>query len=376
MAVAVEFVRLARRFSRAVIYRAPDELEVCPACESARLVALGVHQLAAPLAGRRTGLISGCEECGLVFVNPVPSADALAAMYTPQGEWGLARVDEESVSVAASGGEREKGERDKVERDKGTGIAEGAEAVASGTGSATWPRLFDAIRGSVDVTRPPAGSRVLDFGCGRGKFLDVLKPCGWDTFGIEPAMNTAFSSHQRLVAVPKEPTFDLVIAHHVLEHVTNPLELLRQFAAATRMGGHLLVAVPRLDTLPLHRDYRYVLSRVHVTAYTSTCMESLLMRAGWQLVERPHDEVAISGGRRTSARLRMLARRVSGEMKAPAGALRPAEAALRAYYAEAAPRPLLERLGAIRLSARTIESRRRLKRWAGVLKMATQHVAR
>lgn len=284
-----------------------------------------------------------------MFVNPLPSADALASMYGPQGEWGLGRIDDHSAIEAGAG---------------------------PPAGSGTWPRLFDAIRDDLDVTRPPAGARVLDFGCGRGKFLDVLKRCGWETVGIEPAMDAAFSRHQRLTRVPGDPTFDLVIAHHVLEHVTNPLALLRQFAAATRPGGYLFVAVPRLDTLPVHRDYRYVLSRVHVTAYTSTCMEGLLGRAGWQPVEAPHAEVVISGGRRTAARLRIVARRTAAERQVSIGALSPARAALRAYYRQTAPRPMLERLGAVRLSARIVESRRQLKRWAGLLRMASQHVAR
>ena len=343
---APSLLRLARWAGRAVIYRAPQELESCPACESARVVALGLHKLPAAVAGRRTGFVSGCEECGLVFVNPLPPADALAAMYGPQGEWGLARTDEHSAT----------------------------ETGAAPAGSGTWPRLFDAIRDDLDVTRPPAGARVLDFGCGRGKFLDVLKRCAWETFGIEPAMDAAFSRHQRLTTVPAQPTFDLVIAHHVLEHVTNPLALLRQFAAAARPGGHLFVAVPRLDTLPMHRDYRYVLSRVHVTAYTSACMDGLLRRAGWQPVHTPPTEVLISGGRRTSARLRMVARRSDADDRISAGALHPARVALRDYYS-IAPRPALERFGAVRLSARLVEFRRLVKRWAGLVRMASQHVA-
>jgi len=331
-----------------VIYRAPGELETCPACESRQLLTLGVHKLAQAVAGRRTGFVSGCEECGLVFVNPLPSDEALAAMYGPKGEWGLARSDDHSA-VAADAERR--------------------------PGSGTWPRLFDAIRGALDVTRPPSGSRVLDFGCGRGKFLDVLQRCGWETFGIEPALDGAFPRHHRLATLPAEPTFDLVIAHHVLEHVTNPLAILRQLAAATRPGGFLFVAAPRLDTLPLHRDYRYVFSRVHVTAYTSACMESLLARAGWQLVEAPPAEVAISGGRRTTARLRMLGRRVSGRLPTPAKPLASAQTALRAYH-QTVSRPSLERMGAIRLAAGVVEGRRRFKRWAGMLRMASQHVAR
>jgi SAM-dependent methyltransferase len=303
------------------------------------VAALATQKLPAPLDGRRTGLASGCEGCGLVFLNPFPSEDQLAERYGPGGAWAMARPDETLAP---------------------------APDVAPGTG--TWPRVFDAIRDELDVTRPPAGARVLDFGCGRGKFLDVLRSRGWDTFGIEPAMSTAFERHQRLDVIPATPDFDLVIANHVLEHVTDPLTLLRQFAAATRPGGHLLVAVPRLDTLPIHRDRSYVISWIHVTAYTSTCLLGLLQRAGWQAVEAPSDEIAISGGRRTSARLRILARRADATL--PEATLpelsRPLDAARRAlrdYSRQDGSRSLAERIGGARLAARAIETRRQLRKW-------------
>jgi hypothetical protein len=145
----------------------------------------------------------------------------------------------------------------------------------------------------------------------------------------------------------------------VLEHVADPLSLIRRFAAATREGGYLLISVPRFDTLAAHRDYGYVISRVHITAYTSTCLQGLLARAGWKLVEPPQYEVAIAGGRRTTARLRVIARRVTESVPLPVDALEPAISALSAYNLVAAPRSVLERAGAIRLAARAIAAKRR-----------------
>ena len=334
--------RLVRGAGR-LLYRAPRELRQCPACGSPRLDALTTQRLPAPIDGRRTALVSGCEECGLVFVNPLPSDAELTAMYGPQGEWAGGRLDEAEPSAS--------------EHARGRG---------------TWPRIFDPVRDTLDVTQPPPGARVLDFGCGRGKFLDVLQLCGWDTCGIEPAMEVAFERHRRLEAIPTEPTFDLIIANHVLEHVTDPLRLLRSFAAAARPGAALLIGVPRLDTLPIHRDRSYVISRVHVTAYTAPCLLTLLQRSGWEAAEAPRDEIAISGGRRTAARLRVVARRV-GEPTAPSP-VHPLDAARRAlaeYAAQQRHRPLTGRLGGARLTARAIELKRQLRGWArrlGVLR--------
>jgi 2-polyprenyl-3-methyl-5-hydroxy-6-metoxy-1,4-benzoquinol methylase len=331
--------RLARWAGRALIYRAPRERDRCPACESSSLAALAPFRLPAAINGRRTGLVSGCEACGLVFVNPPPSDAELSTMYSHTGEWAQGRV------------------RD-VRQGRVHEETTGEARPQKGPGSGTWPRLFDPIRSELDVTRPPAGARVLDFGCGRGKFLDVLAPCGWETFGIEPALDAAFARHQRLDAVPAEAAFDLIIAHHVLEHVSNPLLLLRQLAAAAKPRAFLLVAGPRLDTLPLHGDYQYVISRVHITAYTATCMMGLLARAGWEAVEPPRDEVLVAGGRRTAARLRILARRVSQVPAPPSRPLDAARAALRAYRRQTGKGTSLERLGLVRASARLTELRR------------------
>jgi hypothetical protein len=147
----------------------------------------------------------------------------------------------------------------------------------------------------------------------------------------------------------------------VLEHVPNPLQLLTQLARACRVEGHLLVSVPRFDTLPQHRDYRYVLNgRAHITGYTWGCLRTLLARAGWAAVAPPPAEVGKGGGgRRTTSRLRVMARRAEGMLPEAEQPWEEARAALRAYYAGGDTRPLLARAGWLRLTARQADARRR-----------------
>jgi len=168
-----------------------------------------------------------------------------------------------------------------------------------------------------------------------------------------------------LTAIPDTPTFDLIVAHHVFEHVTDPLGLLRQLARACPVGGFLHIGVPRLDTLPDHRDYKYVINgRAHVTAYTWPCLQGLLARAGWQPVAPPPDRVSKGRGRQTSARLRVLARRVDAQVDPLPSPGRAARLAISRYHADVEGRPLFERLGLYRLAARRREALRlRKKKW-------------
>ena len=279
--------------------------------------------------------MSGCDDCGLVFSNPQPTAEELSRFYGPTGEWVARRAGESARATAP------------IDEPRGR----------------SWSRAFDQIQEKLSVTSPPAGARVLDFGCGNGKLLDALQECGWQTFGIETAVDAAFPRHVRLDAVPEMPVFDLMVAQHVFEHVTDPLALLRQFARACRVGGYLLVGVPRFDTLPIHRDFKYVINgHAHVTAYTWPCLQGLLARSGWMPVAPPPDRLSKGQGRHTYARMRVLARRVEEPVEPVPSPAAAARRAIRRYHAEIEGRPLLERLGWYRLAARSAEARRKQAR--------------
>jgi SAM-dependent methyltransferase len=325
-----------RSAARAFIYRVPREAERCPTCGSSRLFDLDLLPLRPAVEGYRTGFVTGCDECGLVFSNPQPTEADQHRFYSPEGEWGSRRIQ---ADVTDAGPPRDSGEQRRGQ-------------------SWSWP--FDPIREMLPVTAPPPGSRVLDFGCAAGKLLDALQDCGWETWGIETATDVAFARHRRLDAIPDEPMFDLIIVNHVFEHVSDPLGLLRRLAGACRVGGYLQVGVPRFDTLPIHRDYKYVINgRAHITAYTWPCLQGLLARAGWVPVAPPPDRLPKGGGRQTAARLRVLAQRVEQPVVPPASPSRSARTAMSRYHGGSPDRSLLERLGLYRLAARAAEARRR-----------------
>ena len=313
----------ARRISRRLIWRARGERFDCPACSSRALIDLDIL----PQRNRSVAFVCACETCGMVFANPQPSQESLDAFYSPEGTWRGA------------------------DSDAGVHATKGTEG--------TWFRTFDAIRRDLRLEAPPAGARALDFGCGGGKLLDELQAFGWDTWGIEPAKDTAFRRHHRLESVPAVPTFDLIAAHHVLEHVPHPLDLLRQFAAASHPTGFLSVSVPRFDTLPVHRDYKYVLNgRAHIVAYTWPCLRALLAMAGWIPVQAPPDVAAAKADPHASRRLRVLAKRSASPDIVPTPAAA-AFAATRDYYRQGDARPWLARAGFLRLSARRQHMARR-----------------
>jgi len=286
--------------------RFADEASACPACASAGIAILDVIPTLRDGQGRFVSFVTGCRDCGLLFTNPLRTQEELQKYYEEDGAW--ADIME---ARRARGKARARVRKPMTARD----------------------RLLVALEPYVPVSTPPRGARVLDFGCGDGKFLDRLQNRGWETYGIEPAMSVAFSRHRRLEVPPPEPMFDFVIVHHVLEHVPEPLDLLRQLGAATRDGGVLFISLPRLDTVAEHGHLKYCLDgRKHLVCFSEACLTGLLARAGFattaRLDARDLDEALTKG---QPLRLRLVATRTRTPPPPPAAPLTAALDALRRY---------------------------------------------
>jgi len=287
-------------------YAAPRERATCPACGSQRVELLQPLQLHGCIDGQWVGFASGCRRCGVVFANPMPPLATLECLYSPAGEWGQSRK-----------------ESDGPEKIPPTRYLIG---------------LFEPVRQTLNIEAPPPGGAVLDFGCGHGEFLNVLQDFGWITYGIEPAEKGAFERHHELQAIPESPDFDLAIAHHVLEHVSDPLRILRLLHGCLKPQGLLLLSVPRLDTLPEHGDSYYCINdRAHILSYTRDAMATLLGMAGFEAIDLNPPPGQPAERWRARKRLRMFGRKSGSSGASIAHPLVAARRALRKWQTTAGP---------------------------------------
>jgi SAM-dependent methyltransferase len=153
----------------------------------------------------------------------------------------------------------------------------------------------------LDAVEP--GERVLDLGCGAGRFVAALRDAGADPVGVEIAEAALARARRnvpgadfRLVA----PDGSLPLGHgevdvvwclEVLEHVPDTIALLTEARRVLKRGGRLLVTVPdhgRLKRTLLalaHYDSHYDPLGQHVRFYTRRSLTRALHATGFEHVD-------------------------------------------------------------------------------------------
>jgi SAM-dependent methyltransferase len=136
------------------------------------------------------------------------------------------------------------------------------------------------------------GGRVLDIGAGTGvflsRFLDTRKD--WRGTGVEPDRDAA--AHLRslgkfevveglFTAASNLGTFDLVTLNKVVEHLPEPLVLVRDAAGALDPArGVLYLELPDKRTASERPPSDNILGALHCHLYDSSSIVTLLERAG------------------------------------------------------------------------------------------------
>lgn len=170
----------------------------------------------------------------------------------------------------------------------------------------------------------------VDIGCGSGEMLEVAaarfaRCIGFDT--NRPLIGhirkggraVAIEGHFDAAALPPEAAGrrTLFAASHVIEHLEQPLALVRQVAAAMHAGDLLYIEVP-LHTGASFRKlgYRWSLwNREHLMLFSPQALEYLAAHSGLDTLAQG-TRIFARGSHSTKTRLRLLARRPLAFMRA------------------------------------------------------------
>lgn len=147
----------------------------------------------------------------------------------------------------------------------------------------------------------PSQLKILDIGCGSGKISKELLKKGYQVIGLdfsEEAIKKA--QGQGVVAkranldegIPEtSDTYDIVWAGDIVEHVFDPIGLLKESARVLKPGGTILITIPSdvglLSRIKMlfgisHQEQMYTTSGFykHHTFFTPRLIRFMLKKAG------------------------------------------------------------------------------------------------
>jgi SAM-dependent methyltransferase len=135
---------------------------------------------------------------------------------------------------------------------------------------------------------------VLDIGCGRGLFLELLGAEGIEAVGIDHSEESVAACRERGFSVTREDArrylgqaegrFGGIFCSHVIEHMDydDAMEFLALCHRALRQGGILLLVTPNPEDITIITEI-FWLDPTHVRPYPKLLLQSMLQANGFKV---------------------------------------------------------------------------------------------
>lgn len=230
-------------------------------------------------------------DCGLLWNDPMPAAEDISKLY--ESYYTHSTNTEEAD-------EQVRGFRCQLKNSilaSAYGYSSGKGMVSlAGSLLAKSQFIRDRVGRSIMWQDGAKTGRLLDFGCGNGEFLVVMRNLGWKVQGVEPDQNAAKIGRERYglnieagsIETIKLPHgyFDVVTLSHVVEHLCDPLGTLELIHRLLKKGGRIVLATPNTESLGhklFKNDWRGLETPRHLFLYSSKNIKSLLLKAGFDV---------------------------------------------------------------------------------------------
>ncbi len=161
-------------------------------------------------------------------------------------------------------------------------------------------QIVDKSADLIEARTNTGRGRLLDIGCGYGFFLKEMKLRGWDVEGVEVSQTGrqytrdkwgihVYSQPVEDIDIP-ENSFDVVTLFYLIEHVNDPLALLREVNRILSPGGLILLRWPHTTPIvrllgPLSRKLDLYHTPYHLYDFSPETMKRFLVLTDFKCVE-------------------------------------------------------------------------------------------
>ena len=150
----------------------------------------------------------------------------------------------------------------------------------------------------------PSGSSILDVGCDIGLTVKSLEENNYYSEGVEVStIGSKIASEKTGIKVQNcklqdyqtDAKFDGVLLLNVLEHLYDPIQILKECGDNTKQGGYIFLHVPNHDGWSakykkyLHKkgiknDYKHFGFPAHIYAFNKKSLAKMLDKSGFEAV--------------------------------------------------------------------------------------------
>ncbi|MBT5222317.1 MAG: class I SAM-dependent methyltransferase [Gammaproteobacteria bacterium] len=271
----------------------------CPVCDSKGFV---IHQDVLDYyfnhEGRWSFLKCKSEDCGAIWVDPLPKPEELSSYYenyyTHQSEGLKGKLKSIVIPMIARG---------LID----PAMSRNWRQLLVFAARKIYPSLISDAYYGLGGAIPFRHKRVLDVGCGNGDRLPLFERIGWEfVAGIDlddkavDAARLAGLNVQKgsMDSIPYEDnSFEFLFSHHVVEHVYDIADSLSECFRVLEPGGVICILTPNGESR-LHQYYgkywRGLEAPRHLQIYTIRSLEKAALKAGFiinqlETTDRSHD---------------------------------------------------------------------------------------
>lgn len=235
-----------------------------------------------------------CQSCAAAYLDPRPTPDSIGRAYSRYYTHQLAGTEAHKIGVLRA---LKQWLGPRLMNDyKNRTYGHHFPAVPFGAAiSALWPARRRHAEHSVRHLPAPksADSALLDVGCGNGDFVKLAGSLGFLAVGLDADARAVASGRSagldvRIGNFPRSglapSSFEHITANHVIEHLHEPKEAIRELYGLLKPGGRLWLSQPNLGAIGLKEFGRYwrgLEPPRHLTLFDTHGMQSVLESCGF-----------------------------------------------------------------------------------------------